>query len=262
MNALDFRRKKADGEKISMTTCYDYWSARILRETSIDAILVGDSAAMVMHGQSSTLPATTDLMVLHTEAVARGAPEKFLIADIPFLSFHKGLKPAMDTVEALIHAGANAVKLEGIDGIEDVVERVVLAGVPVMGHLGLTPQAVNRLGGFKVQGGSKESAAQLADQAKRVADAGCFGIVLECVPVDTARQITADVAVPTIGIGAGPHCDGQVLVLHDLAGFNRDFHAKFVKVFEDGFDLVQRAVNAFDRETKEGSFPTDAQSYS
>ncbi len=261
MNALDFRRRKNDGEKISMTTCYDYWSARILSDTSIDAILVGDSAAMVMHGRPSTLPATTDLMALHTEAVARGAPEKFLIADMPFLSFRKGLKPAMDNVEALIHAGANAVKLEGIDGIEDVVERIVLAGVPVMGHLGLTPQAVNRLGGFKVQGRSKKSAAQLVDQAKRVDDAGCFSMVLECVPVDTAKQITAAVAIPTIGIGAGPHCDGQVLVLHDLVGFNRDFHPKFVKAYEDGFDLVQRAVNAFDRETKEGSFPTDAQSY-
>ena len=261
MNVLTFGEMKAAGRKISITTCYDYWSARILKETAIDAIIVGDSAAMVMHGHSSTLPATTDLMAQHTAAVVRGAPDKFVIVDMPFLSYRKGLKPAMDCVETLMHAGANAVKLEGIEGHQDIVEHIVESGVAVMGHLGLTPQSVNQLGGFKVQGIGEKAVARLLQHAKSLQDAGCFSMVLECVPVATAKRITEAVAIPTIGIGAGPHCDGQVLVLHDLAGFNRDFRPRFVKAFEDGFDLVQRAVDSFDRDVKNGTFPTDAESY-
>lgn len=261
MNALEFRRRKAKGDKISVTTCYDYSSARILRETAIDAILVGDSAAMVMHGHESTLPATVELMALHTRAVVRGAPQKFVISDLPFLSFRKGVAPAMDAVQTLMQAGAGAVKLEGIDGHEDVIERIVGSGVPVMGHLGLTPQSVNALGGFRVQGCGAEAASELVEQAARLEAAGCFGIVLECVPVDTARQITEAVTIPTIGIGAGPHCDGQVLVLHDLLGFNRDFRPRFVRTFADGFEMVRQAVDAFDRETKDGGFPREDESY-
>jgi 3-methyl-2-oxobutanoate hydroxymethyltransferase len=223
---------------------------------------VGDSAAMVMHGHASTLPATVDLMALHTSAVARGAPDKFIIGDMPFLSFRKGLSRAMDSVESMMHAGAEAIKVEGIEGHEDIIEHIAKSGVPVMGHLGLTPQAVNQLGGFKVQGVSEAAAAKLLDQARRLDAAGCFGMVLECIPMDTAKHITEAVAIPTIGIGAGPHCDGQVLVLHDLVGFNRDFKPKFVKSFEDGFELVRRAVDAFDREIKDGAFPTDSESYS
>jgi 3-methyl-2-oxobutanoate hydroxymethyltransferase len=262
MNAVQFRQRKVEGPKLSVTTCYDYWSARILRETPVDAILVGDSAAMVMHGYASTLPATIELMARHTEAVARGAPDKFLIGDMPFLSFRKGLAPAIDAVGTLVRAGAQAIKIEGIEGHEDLIAHIVESGVPVMGHIGLTPQAVNQIGGFKVQGVGEDAAGRLIDQARRLESAGCFAMVLECVPMHAAKRITETVAIPTIGIGAGPHCDGQVLVLHDLAGFNREFHPKFVKAFEDGFELIRRAVEAFDRETKDGSFPTDAQSYS
>lgn len=261
MNALEFRGCKAAGRRISMTTCYDYWSARILSETAIDAILVGDSAAMVMHGHPSTLPATVELMALHVAAVVRGAPHKFIIGDLPFLSFRKGLARAMDAVQALMQAGAGAIKLEGVDGHQDVVEHIVGSGVPVMGHIGLTPQSVNAFGGFKVQGGGEEAAAALVEQATRLEAAGCFSIVLECIPLDAARRITEAVAIPTIGIGAGPHCDGQVLVLQDLLGFNRDFAPRFVRTFADGFDMVRNAVDAFDRETKAGGFPTDDESY-
>ena len=262
MNAPEFRHRKTDGQKISVTTCYDYWSARILRETAIDAILVGDSAAMVMHGHDSTLPATVELMALHTEAVARGAPDKFIIGDMPFLSFRKGLARAMDSVGILVQAGAEAIKVEGVEGHEDIIEHIAKSGVPVMGHIGLTPQAVHQLGGFKIQGVGEEAAAALLEQARKLEAAGCFSMVLECVPVDTARDITEAVTIPTIGIGAGPHCDGQVLVLHDLLGFNRDFKPKFVRGFENGYEMVRKAVDAFDRETKSGGFPTDSESYS
>ncbi|MCZ6916947.1 MAG: 3-methyl-2-oxobutanoate hydroxymethyltransferase [Gemmatimonadetes bacterium] len=261
MNVFDFRKMKSAGRRISMTTCYDYWSARILDQTPIDALIVGDSAAMVMHGHESTLPATPDMLAIHTQAVARGAHNKFIIADMPFLSFRKGLGPAIDCVQQLVRAGANAVKLEGVGGHDDVVKHIVQSGVPVMGHLGLTPQAVNSLGGFKVQGVGAEAAADLVEAAQRLEAVGCFSLVLEAVPTKTAQQITENVQIPTIGIGAGPHCDGQVLVLHDLAGFNRDFKARFVRMFEDGHGLLTRAVEEFDRTVKNGSFPSEAESY-
>ena len=261
MNVFDFQKMKTDGRKISMTTCYDYWSARILSQTPIDGLIVGDSAAMVMHGHDSTLPATIDMLATHTQAVARGAPEKLIIADMPFLSFRKGLEPAMDCVQRLVRVGATAVKLEGVRGHDDIVKHIVQSGVPVMGHLGLTPQAVNSLGGYRVQGVGAEAAADLIEAAQRLAAVGCFSIVLEAVPASTAKQITENVGIPTIGIGAGPHCDGQVLVLQDLAGFNRDFQAKFVRTFEDGHGLLTRAIEAFDRTVKDGSFPGEAESY-
>jgi 3-methyl-2-oxobutanoate hydroxymethyltransferase len=214
MNVFGFQKMKAEGRKISMTTCYDYWSARILGQTPIDALIVGDSAAMVMHGHDSTLPATVDMLAIHTQAVARGAPDKFIIADMPFLSFRKGLEPAMDCVQQLVQAGATAVKLEGVRGHDDIAKHIVQSGVPVMGHVGLTPQSVNSFGGFKVQGVGADAAGDLIEAAQRLEAVGCFSLVLEAVPMSTAKQITENVGIPTIGIGAGPHCDGQVLVLH------------------------------------------------
>src|SRR5580692_722250 len=213
MCSRDFLRAKVEGRKLSMVTCYDYTFASMLSRSAIDGILVGDSAAMVMHGHPSTLSATTELMRLHTEAVVRGAADKFVVADMPFLSFRKGLAAAMDSAQVLMTAGAHAVKLEGVDGHEDVIERMAQSGIPVMGHLGLQPQSVHTYGGFRVQGRSGESAREIVRQANSLEELGAFALVLECVPADLAREITEGLRIPTIGIGAGAGCDGQILVL-------------------------------------------------
>src|SRR5688572_29902647 len=185
----DFARFKTQKRRISIVTAYDAWSARLVARSRVDAILVGDSAAMVMHGHATTLAATVSLMALHTSAVVRQAEGKFVIADLPFLSFRKGVAPAMSAVGALVGSGAQAVKLEGVDGHEDVIKQIVGSGVPVMGHIGLTPQSVNRMGGFHVQGRSEADAATLVGQARALQDLGCFSIVIECVPAALAARI-------------------------------------------------------------------------
>jgi 3-methyl-2-oxobutanoate hydroxymethyltransferase len=260
-SVLDFAAAKTAGPKISMVTCYDASLARMLEASSVDCILVGDSAAMVMHGHTDTLAATVELMALHTAAVRRGAPTRFLIGDLPFLSFRKGVPAALDAVAALMRAGAQAVKLEGVQGHEDVIEAIVGSGVPVMGHLGLTPQSVNALAGFRVQGRSEDDAARILADAKRIEELGCFSLVLECVPSALAAKITRTLSIPTIGIGAGPACDGQVLVLQDLLGFSNGFRPKFLRTYFDGFGQLRDAVDRFDRDVKQGSFPTAAESY-
>jgi 3-methyl-2-oxobutanoate hydroxymethyltransferase len=244
-----------------MATCYDYTFARLLARSIIDGILVGDSAAMVMHGHPSTLPASIELMRLHTEAVARGAEGKFIVADMPFLSFRKGLSAALDTASALMVAGAHAVKLEGVDGHEDVIERLVGSGIPVMGHLGLQPQSVHASGGFRVQGRSEESAKKIARQAATLEELGAFAMVLECIPAELAEQITASLHIPTIGIGAGAGCDGQIIVLQDLLGLNVDFRPKFARPFLDGARCVVDTLRRFDEAVKEGTFPSAEESY-
>jgi len=258
----DVLRAKVEGRKLSMVTCYDYTFARVLSKSPVDGILVGDSAAMVMHGHSSTLSASVDLIRLHTEAVARGAAGKFLVADMPFLSFRKGLSAALDSASVLMAAGAHAVKLEGVDGHEDVIQRMVQSGIPVMGHLGLQPQSVHAYGGFRVQGRSVESAHEIARQATALEELGAFAIVLECVPAALAQQITGAVRIPTIGIGAGAGCDGQILVLQDLLGLNLDFHPQFARPFVDGARCVQDALTRFDEAVKAGTFPSANESYS
>src|SRR6185369_4253349 len=190
MKVQDFQKMKDDGRKISMITCYDYSSARVVAESSIDCILVGDSLAMTMHGYATTLSATTAMMALHTAAVAKGAPEKFIVGDLPFLSYRKGLKDAMDSVHELMSAGAHAVKLEGVRGHADIVRHIVDSGVPVMGHLGLTPQSVNQLGGMKVQARTDATVKILTSQARELEEAGCFALVLECIPSEAARKVT------------------------------------------------------------------------
>ena len=257
----DFIQAKNEGRKLSMVTCYDYTFARLLARSAIDAILVGDSAAMVMHGRDSTVHARVDLMRLHTEAVARGAGDKFVIADMPFLSFRKGVAEALDAVHLLMSAGAQAVKLEGVDGHEDVIERLVQSGVPVMGHLGMQPQSVHAYGGFRVQGRSEEQAEHIRRQADTLQELGAFAIVLECVPACLAQKITNGLRIPTIGIGAGAGCDGQVLVLQDLLGLNVDFHPKFARSFCDGAGQVLDALAHFDEAVKTGTFPAVAESY-
>jgi 3-methyl-2-oxobutanoate hydroxymethyltransferase len=257
----EFTRSKIEGRKISIVTAYDAWSARIVARSNVDAILVGDSAAMVIHGHRTTVPATVRLMAAHTRAVVRCADGKFLIADLPFLSFRKGTDAAMRAVEALVRSGANAVKLEGVDGHEDVIARIVGSGVPVMGHLGLTPQSVNQFGGFRVQGRNAVDAARIVRQAHALQNLGCFGIVLECVPADLAARITSEVTCPTIGIGAGAGTDGQVLVLHDLLGLDTARSPRFVRRYIDGERLVTCALDRFDADVKQARFPAASESY-
>ncbi|MBX3706789.1 MAG: 3-methyl-2-oxobutanoate hydroxymethyltransferase [Pseudomonadales bacterium] len=257
----DFAARKGSAQKISMVTCYDYWSATVLNRSDVDCLLVGDSLAMVMHGFESTVHADVDLMALHTRAVRRGAPDKFIVADMPFLSVRKGLERAMDAVQTLIQAGASAVKIEGERGQLDLIAHIVESGVPVMGHLGLTPQAVLGLGGHRVQGRDEAAARELMASARRLADAGCFALVLECVPAKLADCVTRAVPLTTIGIGAGARTDGQVLVLQDLLGTNPDFQPKFLRRYADGFGVVNGAVNQFHADVQSGEFPSRQESY-
>ncbi|HEY7302496.1 MAG TPA: 3-methyl-2-oxobutanoate hydroxymethyltransferase [Bryobacteraceae bacterium] len=261
MSAPDFVAAKSKGRKLSMITCYDYTFARLLAKTAIDGILVGDSAGMVMHGHSSTLSVTVDMMRLHTEAVARGAPEKFLVADMPFLSFRKGVSPALDVVQVLLGAGAHAVKIEGVDGHEDVIGRIVQSGIPVMGHLGMQPQSVRAYGGFRVQGRTGDGARDVVRQASALESLGAFAVVLECIPAGLAQEITNALHIPTIGIGAGSACNGQILVLQDLLGLNADPHPRFARVFYDGACHVLDAVAKFDEAVRAGTFPGKEESY-
>ena len=261
MNIHDFQKMKDEGRKISMITCYDYSSARAVADSNIDCILVGDSLAMTMHGYPNTLSATTAMMSLHTAAVAKGAPAKFIIADLPFLSYRKGLKEAMDSVHELMSAGAHAVKLEGVRGHADIVRHIVDSGVPVMGHLGLTPQSVHGLGGMKLQARTNAALRVLSSEARELEQAGCFAIVLECVPSAGARTVTDVLKIPTIGIGAGQHVSGQVLVYQDLLGLNPGFKPKFLRVYANTFEVIRTALNAFDNDVKSGVFPSENESY-
>jgi 3-methyl-2-oxobutanoate hydroxymethyltransferase len=261
VNVLDFARRKRAGEKISMVTCYDHWSARILNSSDIDSLLVGDSLAMVMHGYDSTVHATVDMMATHIAAVRRGAPDKFVIGDMPFLSVRKGLVPAMEAVADLMQAGSNCVKVEGAKGHVEIVAHIVASGVPVMGHLGLTPQSVEVFGGHKVQGRKEGQAAEILDAAISLQDAGCFALVLECIPADLGRVITDQLEIPTIGIGAGAGTDGQVLVLHDLLGMDNSFMPKFLRHYANCHDTVQLAVNHYHADVLNGVFPSCDEAY-
>jgi len=262
MNVIDFQKMKDEGRKISMVTCYDYSSARAVAESTVDCILVGDSLAMTMHGHATTLSATTAMMALHTAAVARGAPSKFIVADLPFLSYRKGLKDAMDSVQELMTAGAHAVKLEGVRGHGEIVRHIVDSGVPVMGHLGLTPQSVNLLGGMRVQARTDAAVDLLASQAGELEQAGCFSLVLECVPCEVARRVTELLMIPTIGIGAGRSVSGQVLVYQDMLGLNPGFRPKFLRTYANAFEIIQEALDTYDRDVKGGDFPSERESYS
>ncbi len=250
-----FAAAKTEGRKLVVVTAYDTWSARLLAETSVDALLVGDSAMMVMHGERDTLGATRDIMAWHTRAAARGAGDKLVVADMPFLSMRKGRKFALDCAAALMRAGAHAVKLEGIRGHEKAIRHLVESGIPVMGHIGLTPQAVHALGGFSVQGRNEAVAERLRADAEALESAGCFSLVLECIPRGLARAITKERRIPTVGIGAGKGCDGQVLVLHDLLGLNPGFRPRFVRNFADGAALVRGGAEKFAAAVRRGTFP-------
>jgi 3-methyl-2-oxobutanoate hydroxymethyltransferase len=258
---LEFAAAKAAGRSISMVTCYDSTSAQIVAASNVDCILVGDSVAMTMHGFKDTLNATPEMLEMHVAAVRRGAPEKFVVADLPFLAHRGSVDQTLAVVARVMRAGANAVKIEGIDGSADVFRHIVHSGVPVMGHLGLTPQSVNQLGGFKVQGKTDAAAELIRAQAAQLEDCGVFAIVLECVPSPLAKLITAAAHVPTIGIGAGVDCDGQVLVFQDVLGLNTEFRPKFVRQFAKGAEIFQAALNSYDASVKDHSFPAPGETF-
>lgn len=261
LNAYNFIEKKKHKQKISMITCYDYSFAKLVNESQIDCILVGDSAAMVMHGFPNTINASNEMLAYHTTAVVKGAPNKFIVADLPFLSYRKSLDENMKSVEILMKAGAHALKLEGAAGNLELIKHIVSSGVPVMGHLGLTPQSVHTLGGFKVQGKDADSKSLILSESKKLEEAGCFSLVLECVPSDLAKQITKELHIPTIGIGAGPGTDGQVLVLQDMLGFSDEFKPKFLRQFMNGKSHFVEAFNHYHQAVVEVSFPNEKESY-
>lgn len=257
----DFAQAKAAGRKIVMVTAYDAWSARLLTDAPVDCLLVGDSAMMVMHGETDTLGATPEIMALHTRAVARGAPGRFIVADMPFLAARKGVAHALECAAQLLRAGAQAVKIEGVRGHADVIQHLVESGIPVMGHLGLTPQSVRTLGGFKVQARDKADAERLREDAAILESAGAFAVVLECIPRQLAREVTAARRIPTIGIGAGEDCDGQVLVLHDLLGLSPEFQPRFARRFADGAGLVRDGIERFSDAVRRGEFPKEKEGF-
>ena len=254
-------RAAKGGTPLVMVTAYDAPTARIADDAGVDVILVGDSAAMVVLGYQDTLQVTVDDMAHHVAAVRRAGPRALVVADLPWLSYHVSVGDAVRNAAVLVRAGAAGVKLEGGRTRVPVIEALVDAQIPVMGHLGLTPQSVHALGGYRVQGQQAEAATGLLDDAEALAAAGCFAIVLECVPREVARLITERVAVPTIGIGAGPDCDGQVLVLHDLLGLEDRIVPKFVRRYGSLKAGAVAAVAAYAGDVRARTFPSDAESY-
>ncbi|MBW3561625.1 MAG: 3-methyl-2-oxobutanoate hydroxymethyltransferase [Actinobacteria bacterium] len=258
----DLRAMKERGERFAMLTAYDFLSARLLDEAGIPIILVGDSLGMVMLGYDSTVPVTLDEMLHHTRAVTRGTSRAVVVGDMPFGSYQRGPEQALASATRFLkEAGANAVKLEGGGRMVEVTDVLVSAGIPVMGHLGLTPQSVNQFGGFKVQGRDDDAAERIVDDAVGLAEAGAFSIVLECVPAEVARQVTSAVEVPTIGIGAGPDTDAQVLVWHDFLGLTSGRLPRFVKQYADLRGTITDAVKAFASEVVDGVYPADEHTY-
>ncbi len=259
---LTLLQQKQSGDKITMLTAYDFTTARIMDECGVNAILIGDSLGMVMLGYENTLPVTMDDMVHHTAAVARGAENAFIVADMPFMSYQVCVQDAVRNAGRLIQeGGANAVKLEGGAEVCEQIRAIVNASIPVVAHLGLTPQSVNAFGGFKVQGKSVEKAKKLLDDAKKIQEAGACAVVLEGIPAKLAEMITRQLSIPTIGIGAGNGCDGQVLVYQDMLGLTTGATAKFVKCFADVGTLMRQGIHDYIQQTKTGAFPSEEHTY-
>ena len=253
---------KQQGEKIAVLTSYDYPLTRLIDAAGIDMILVGDSLGVVVAGHENTLPVTMDEMIYHTRAVARANPKALVIADMPFMSYQADLSEARRNAGRLLkEGGAEAVKIEGGVNVAPTIEAIVAMDIPVMAHIGLTPQSIHRMGGYKVQGKGDEQAAKLLEDAKAVEDAGAFAVVLEGIPQKLAARITAELTIPTIGIGAGVHCDGQVLVIHDILGLCEKYAPKFVKRYADLKPLIAGAVGEYVAEVKNGTFPTEGHSF-
>lgn len=252
---LDFARAKREQQPIVMLTAYDALTARLVAGSEADAILVGDSVAMVVHGYPSTVHATVEMIATHVAAVRRGAPEAVVVADMPFLSVRRGKQVATEAAGVLMQAGATAVKIEGVTGHEEVISHIVGSGIPVMGHLGLTPQSVHQFGGYRLQGRSAADAERLRAEARAVEELGVFSLVLECVPEALAATITEERAIPTIGIGAGGGTSGQVLVISDLLGLDPQFQPRFARRYLQGHELVGDAINRFARDVRGAKFP-------
>lgn len=262
ITVLDIYKKKSEGNKITMLTAYDYPTAQIVDQAGIDMILVGDSLGMVVQGVSSTLPVTMDEMIYHTKMVTRGAATAMVVGDMPFLSYQAGREEAVRNAGRFLkEAGAEAVKLEGGSSMADVIRAIVSAGIPVMAHIGLTPQYMHVLGGLKVQGKDEAARLKVLDDAQAVQDAGAFAVVLEALPATLAKEIHEMLHIPTIGIGAGVDCDGQVLVLHDLLGLFDRFTPKFVKKYANLKDLAVKAVTAYKQDVESRKFPSEEHSF-
>jgi 3-methyl-2-oxobutanoate hydroxymethyltransferase len=253
---------KKKGKKIVMLTAYDAPSAQILSECGVDIILVGDSVGNALLGYESTIPVTLDDVIHHSAAVARAKPNSLIVGDMPFMSYKVSEEQALENCALMLQeGGAEAVKIEGAGREVDIARAVVDSGIPVMGHIGLTPQSIFEVGGYRVQGRTAKQTKEMVKQAQALEGAGAFSIVLELVPSETARLITETIGIPTIGIGAGPHCDGQVLVLHDMLGLFQDFKPKFVKRYANIREVIQNAVNEFSSDVREGKFPDSEYSF-
>jgi len=253
---------KTEGEKITVLTAYDYPFARLMDLAGIDMILVGDSVGTVVAGYDNTLPVTMDEMIYHTRAVVRGSASALVIADMPFLSYQVDLIDARRNAGRMIkEGGAQAVKLEGGENVAATIRAIVDMDIPVVGHIGLTPQSIHRMGGYRVQGKEDEQARQLLADARAVQKAGAFALVLEGIPAPLAQRITAELHIPTIGIGAGVHCDGQVLVIHDILGLCEKYSPKFVKRYADVSETISRGIADYIREVKDGVFPDEEHSF-
>lgn len=258
----DIQKMKFDGEKIAMLTCYDYPTAKIMDGCGIDVILVGDSVGVVVAGYDNTLPVTMEEMIYHTRAVTRAEPRALVVADMPFMSYQTDISEARRNAGRMLkEGGAAAVKIEGGANIAATIRALVDIDIPVVAHIGLTPQSIHRMGGYRVQGKKHEQAERLLEDARAVADAGAFAVVLEGIPQSLAAKITASLTIPTIGIGAGASCDGQVLVIHDILGLCEKYSPKFVKRYADIRETVATAVTAYIGEVKTGTFPSDEHSF-
>jgi 3-methyl-2-oxobutanoate hydroxymethyltransferase len=258
----DFIAKKRDGEKITMITAYDYPFARIVDEAGMDVILVGDSVGMVVQGLENTLPVTMDEMIYHTRMVTRAVGRAMVIGDMPFMSYQASISDAVRNAGRFLkEGGAAAVKLEGGAEVAEHVRAMTRSDVPVMAHIGLTPQSIHRMGGYRIQGRTEEAANRLIEEARALQDAGAFSLLMEGVPMDLARKITESISVPTIGIGAGPYCDGQVLVLHDVIGLFERFVPKFVKRYADTRGIVLEALKQYKSEVEDSTFPSGEESF-
>lgn len=263
VTTLEIVAMKERGERIAVLTAYDYLMAGLVDDAGVDCVLVGDSVGQVVAGEDSTLPVTLEQMIYHARAVSRGLKRALLVVDMPFLTYQISPEEAIRNCgRVLQETGAQAVKLEGgHEAMASTIHRIVDAGIPVMGHLGLTPQSVHKLGGYRLVGRADEERGRLADGARRLVDAGCFSIVLEMLPKGLAGELTRAVPVPTIGIGAGPECDGQVLVLPDMLGLNEGFSPGFLKKYTNLASTVREAVGEYVREVKEGTYPGAEHSY-
>lgn len=253
---------KEQGEKIAMLTAYDFSSARIIDDAGIDVILVGDSASNVMAGHETTLPITLDQMIYHAQSVVRGVKRCFIVVDLPFGTYQGDSKAALNSaIRIMKETGAHGVKLEGGDEVVDSVKRIISSGVPVMGHLGLTPQSIYKFGTYQVRAREEAEAEKLRRDALLLQEAGCFALVLEKIPAQLAKEVSESLRIPTIGIGAGPHCDGQVLVMHDMLGINHEFRPRFLRQYANLHEIMSSAVQHYVADVKSKDFPNEKEQY-